>query len=140
MLTDGARPVDAFATLIGELSDDEMARLRRLASSAQWRDVPGRAYDTADVTYWEPCVRAFFIRIPPGGDIPRHHDEFIPGTTHHLVLETNDGCENWWVDTKGAERFVHMQRGNRYRVAREPLHWAFNRGSAPRVHLLVEFA
>lgn len=138
MLTEGARPVDTFATLIGRISDDDMEKLRELAATAQWRDVPGRLYDTADVCFWEPCSRAFFIRIPPGGGIPRHHDEFIPGTTHHLVVTTNDGAENWWVDTKGVERVVHLEEGCRYLVAREPLHWARNEGRTDRIHLLVE--
>jgi hypothetical protein len=139
LLTEGARPVDEFATHVATLSSDDMMRLRCLAETAPWRDVPGRSYDTADVTFWEPCSRAFFIRIPPCGSIPRHHDEFIPGSTHHLVLDTNEGCENGWVDTKGQERSMHMKAGERYLVAREPLHWAFNNGATDRIHLLVEF-
>jgi hypothetical protein len=139
MLTVGARAVARFAKLISAISDEDMRRLRCLALTARWRDVPGRAYDTADVRFWEPCARAFFIRIPPGGEIPRHHDDFIPGTTHHLVLDTNEGCENWWVDTRGHERCVHLEQGHRYKVERSPLHWAFNKGATPRVHLLVEF-
>lgn len=119
---------------------DDMRRLAEIARTAPWRDVPGRAYDTADVTFWEPCSRAFFIRIPPGGEIPRHHDDFIPHVTHHLVLKSNEGCENWWVDTRGHERVMHLSQGHRYLVAREPLHWAFNRGIEERIHLLVEFA
>ncbi len=138
MLTEGARPVDEFAELVGALSSDEMERLRSLAETAEWRDVMGRAYDTADVSFWEPCSRAFFIRMPPGGSIPRHHDEFIPGSTHHLVLDTNDGCENWWIDTQGVERMTHLAAGHRYKVAREPLHWALNKGATTRIHLLVE--
>lgn len=139
MMTEGARAVDVFAEHIATLTDEDMRRLQCLADTASWRDVTGRNYDTADVKFWEPCSRAFFIRIRPGGDIPRHHDEFIPGVTHHLVLKTNPGCENWWVDTKGADRCIHMEAGKRYRVAREPLHWAFNKGSEARIHLLVEW-
>ncbi len=139
MLTEGARAVDVFATVIGRLSNADMERLSALCDGAMWRDVQGRNYDTADVAFWEPCSRAFFIRIPPGGDIPRHHDEFIPGTTHHLVLATNEGCENWWVDTQGRERSAHLMQGWRYAVERSPLHWAFNRGDTARIHLLVEW-
>lgn len=138
-MTVGARPVDDFATLLDQISSEDMQRLNCLAQTAPWREVPGRAYDTADVRFWEPCSRAFFIRIPAGGEIPRHHDDFIPNLTHHLVLQTNEGCENWWIDTQGKERSIHLEQGNRYRVAREPLHWAFNRGENERIHLLVEF-
>lgn len=138
MKTEGARAVDVFATHISALTAAEMMRLKCLADTATWRDIPSRSYDTADVCFWEPCSRAFFIRIPPGGEIPRHHDDFIPGITHHLVLETNEGCQNWWIDRKGRERSMHLAKGHRYLVAREPLHWAFNRGTEPRIHLLVE--
>ncbi len=139
MMTEGARPVDEFATDLGLIRDIDVQRLDELAAKAPWREVTGRNYDTADVTFWEPCTRAFFIRIPPGGDIPRHHDEFIPNRTEHLVLATNDGCENWWVDTKGNERVTHLAQGHRYLVERSPLHWAFNHGNTDRIHLLVEF-
>ena len=54
------------------------------------------------------------------------------------MLETNERCENWWIDTKGRERCVHLSRGVRYQVERTPLHWAFNRGTESRIHLLVE--
>jgi hypothetical protein len=139
MMTDGARAVNVFAHELGPLTDDEMRDLAALAEGAQWREVSGRAYDTADVHFWQPCSRAFFIRIRAGGEVPRHHDDFIPGETHHLVLDTNEGCENWWVDCSGNERCLHMARGMRYRVERSPLHWAFNRGASPRIHLLVEW-
>lgn len=138
MMTAGARAVDRFATHLCEIPGAEMRLLAELAASAPWREIPGRAYDTADVKFWEPCSRAFFIRIPPRGEIPRHHDDFIPGSTHHLVLATNEGCENWWVDRRGRERCVHLRQGHRYLVERSPLHWAFNAGATDRIHLLVE--
>jgi hypothetical protein len=139
MQTEGAIPVDTFAELLGKLSLGDMAHLRGMVQNAQWREIPSRRYDTAEAQFWEPCQRAFFIRIPPGGNIPRHHDVFIPGATHHLVVQTNDRCLNGWIDTAGMERSVHMQAGYRYRVAREPLHWATNDGDTDRIHLLVEF-
>lgn len=139
MLTDGAIPTDTFATLVGKISSSQMEELRRMVARANWRDVTGRGYDTADTEFWEPCKRAFFIRMKPDGDIPRHHDAFIPGTTHHLVVSSNKGCANWWQDSQGNERQVHMKQGYRYQVERSPLHWAYNRGRSDRVHLLVEF-
>src|SRR5690348_191264 len=108
MQTEGARATDTFATLIGRIAPDQMTRLREMVLKANWREVPSRQYDTADVQFWEPCTRAFFIRIPPGGFIPRHHDVFIPGTTHHLVVQTNIKSQNWWVDTQGKERHMHL--------------------------------
>lgn len=140
MMTEGAIATDTFAELLGEISGAQMIQLRQMVESAPWREVPGRRYDTAEVKFWDECSRAFFIRIPPGGSIPRHHDVFIPGTTHHLVVETNEGCANCWLDTQGAERSVHMKQGHCYRVAREPLHWATNAGATERVHLLVEYS
>lgn len=128
-----------FATDLGPLTDIERAKLQRLYETAPWREVPLRHYDTADVTYWEPCSRAFFIRMRPGGEIHRHHDAFIPGTTHHLVLRTNEGCENWWVDEDGEERMLHLKQGHRYQVERSPMHWAYNKGQTDRIHLLVEY-
>lgn len=139
MLTEGAKATDTFATLLGEIPESQMEELRRMSARADWREVTGRNYDTADVTFWEPCKRAFFIRMKAGGDIPRHHDAFIPGTTHHLVVETNEHCHNWWKDSTGRERHIHMKAGYRYKVERSPLHWAFNVGKTDRVHLLVEF-
>lgn len=140
MLTEGARAVDRFATLIGKIPSSQMLQLNCMVQTASWREIPGRRYDAADVSFWEPCQRAFFIRIPPGGFIPRHHDVFIPGTTHHLVVQSNSGSWNSWVDTKGKERRVQMKQGNRYLVSREPLHWAENNGKTDRIHLLVEYA
>ncbi len=125
-----------FATHLRPLSEAEMVLLRQLVGTAQWREV--RAYNAAEVEFWEPCSRAFLVKIPAGGHIHRHHDKFITGTTHHLVIETNPGCLNWWADESG-EHSVHLEQGHRYRVERSPLHWAENKGATDRIHLLVEF-
>jgi Aspartyl/Asparaginyl beta-hydroxylase len=139
MLTEGAIATDMFARFVGSITDEQMSRLRCMVKVAPWRDVPGRSYDTADVGFWEPCNRAFLIRIYPGGSIPKHHDSFITGETHHFVIQSNDQCWNWWIDSLGIERKVQMTQGNRYSVSRTPLHWAENNGDADRIHLLVEF-
>lgn len=111
-----------------------------MSAKADWRAVTGRGYDTADVTgFWEPHKRAFFIRIPPRGSIPKHHDVFIEGITHHFVVKTNPKCGNGWIDTEGHERKMHLKSGHRYSVERTPLHWAWNHGNSDRIHLLVEF-
>ena len=139
MLTEGAIATDEFATLVGEIPHDQMLDLRLMALAADWREIQGRKYDTAEANFWEPCQRAFFIRIPPGGSIPRHHDVFIPGITHHLIVRSNFQSLNGWIDTQGKERTIHLAEGKRYTVSREPLHWATNNGHTDRIHLLVEY-
>lgn len=129
----------SFATWVGALSEDEMTRLQSLADKAKWRDIPLRSYDTADVTdFWEPCSRAFFVRIPPKGFIHRHSDEAIKGITHHLVLQTNPKAANWWLED-GQDCCIHLKAGCRYEVKRDPVHWATNDGDSDRIHLLVEY-
>lgn len=132
----------SFAELIGPLSGEEMTKLRRLAVKAQWQarfERDDRHYVTAEVTdFWEPCERAFFVLIPPGGFIHPHSDEAIKGITHHLVLSTNNDCSNGWIED-GQEKSCHLEEGKRYLVAREPVHWADNKGSTDRIHLLVEY-
>ncbi len=139
MQTAGAIATDVFATMIGKIPASHMLELRQMVRDANWREIPSRHYDTADVNFWEECQRAFFIRIPPNGFIPRHHDVFIPGTTHHLVVQSNPHSLNGWIDTKGNEQLMHLEEGHRYQVSREPLHWAANQGKTDRIHLLVEF-
>lgn len=130
----------SFAEALGSLSRRDMKRLHALAAQVKWRDLPGRKYLTAEVTdFWEPCNRAFFILVPPKADIHRHSDEAIKGITHHLVLQTNEKCLNWWIED-GQEQSVHLEAGKRYVVQREPIHWATNEGDTDRIHLLVEYA
>ena len=132
----------SFATLIGAVSAEDMAKLQQLANKAEWQeryDRPDRRYITAEVTdFWEPCERAFFVLIPPRGFIHRHSDEAIKGVTHHIVLSTNQGCTNGWLED-GEEKTCHLEAGKRYHVAREPVHWAENLGETDRIHLLVEY-
>lgn len=126
----------SFAEQAGTLSESEMDILHTLASRAQWRGI--RGYLTAEVSdFWEPCKRSFFVKIPPKGQIHRHSDS-VPGITHHLVLQTNPGCLNWWLED-GEERSIHLESGSRYVVQRDPVHWATNEGETDRIHLLVEY-
>ena len=127
----------SFATLVGELTDDEMIRLQRLAREARWRAV--RRYFTCEVTeFWERCHRAFFVLLPPRSAIERHSDAAIRDVTHHLVLQTNPKALNGWLED-GQERITHLEAGHRYIVEREPVHWATNDGVTDRIHLLVEY-
>jgi len=129
----------SFAEPVSGLSPIQMNALHRLASDAVWKTLPGRGYLTAEVTdFWEPCQRAFFIKVPPKAHIHRHSDEAIKGITHHLVVQTNPGCLNWWIED-GEERSIHLKAGERYIVQREPVHWATNDGETDRIHLLVEY-
>ncbi len=131
----------SFATLVCKLSKPDMRRLRGLADTAEWREISSenRSYQTAEVTdFWEPCRRAFFILIPPGGLIHRHSDEAIKGITHHLVLQSNVNCWNGWLED-GKDRQCHLKTGYRYVVQRDPVHWATNEGRKDRIHLLVEY-
>jgi hypothetical protein len=128
-----------FAERVSSLTTGEMAGLRQLAARAKWRDLPGRQYRTAEVSdYWEPCDRVFFVLLPPRAEIHRHNDEAIKGITHHLVLQTNPQCLNWWLED-GQERSCHLEAGSRYAVHRAPVHWATNEGETDRIHLLVEY-
>lgn len=129
-----------FAKLIGKVSKREMGLLADLAANAEWRhrSLPDREFYTAQVQFWEPCDRAFFLKIPPNGFIHRHKDEAIQARVEHLVLTTNDQCENCWLD--GTEQSIHMKQGYRYEVRNQHIeHWAFNRGETDRIHLIVEF-
>lgn len=127
-----------FAQAVGRLSHDEMLMLSVLAHEVRWKSYPDRAYRTAEVTeFWEPCQRSFFVLLPPKCSITRHTDS-VPGITHHLVLQTNPGCLNWWMED-GQEKNCHMEQGARYIVQRDPVHWATNYGDTDRIHLLVEY-
>ncbi len=129
-----------FAQPLGPIPRPYLGKLAELVRTAKWREVPGRQYDTADVEFWKPCDRAFLIRIPPKGNIHRHHDAFIKGTTHHYVIQTNEGCLNWWIADDGSEQSCHMKQGYRYEVQRAPMHWAENKGYTDMIHRLVEYA
>ena len=131
---------NGFAKLVREIPADEMRALSDLARTATWRHryQPDRDYYTSEVyNFWEPCDRAFLLLLPPGGIVHRHNDELIKGITHHLVISTNDQCENWWHD--GEDKSMHMKLATVYEVERKPAHWSFNKGLTDRVHLLVEY-
>lgn len=130
-----------FAKLIGPISAGDMERLAELARHASWRPrkVPNRDFYTASTSFWEPCDRAFFLKIQPGGFVHRHKDAAIKARVEHLVLCTNDQCENWWLD--GTEQSIHLEQGYRYEVRNQDIeHWSFNKGETDRIHLIVEFA
>lgn len=130
-----------FAREIGKLTKKEMTQLADMADKAEWRirNTPAdRNFLTAAVQHWEPCERAFFLKIPPGGFVHRHKDESITARVNHLVLSTNEHCQNFWQDE--VEQSLHMKQGYRYEVRNQDIeHWSVNRGQTDRVHLIVEY-
>jgi hypothetical protein len=102
-----------------------------------WEIVEGRDYQTVDTAALGTLVRAFLLRLPPGGRLHRHKDAGDV-ETYHVVLETNPQALNWWADETG-EHSQHLQAGKLYRVNRLLEHWATNDGATPRTHLLLEF-
>lgn len=128
--------------------DDYASALELLACVASWKQPAGRAYFVAPVRADDhPLLRgyrrAFFIRVPPGGNVHRHTDDSASSVfdTDHIVVETNDLAIIGWCDPdSGTEREVHLTLGHRYRVVdRGVVHWAENRGDTDRTHLLIEY-
>lgn len=113
-----------------------------------WEVVPNRDYQTSDVSeeirgliggfLGASLVRAFYLRLPPGGKLHRHRDAGDV-VTFHWVIETNPQAVNWWVDMEGRECCEHLEPGC-YLADRTLEHWAVNDGATPRTHLLLEFA
>lgn len=127
--------------------DDLEAARGLLATVQAWKQPPGRTYWTGEVALISPLVtgaaRAFFLKIPPKTEIYRHRDPrevWEHFDTDHVVVATNDGARNCWLDAQGVEREQHLQLGHRYRVIdRGAVHWARNDGDTDRVHLLIEY-
>ncbi len=129
-----------FAKRLGSISASEMRWLTDKLETVEWRHrhLPDRDFYTASIfDFWEPCDRAFFLKIKPGGMVHRHTDPLINGETHHFVVSTNPECENFWHD--GADHSMHMKQATRYAVDRKREHWASNQGTSDRVHLIVEY-
>lgn len=129
----------AFILCESTVSRAELGVYQRILEGAQWKVAPGRDYQTADVTAELPGVkRAFFVKLPPGGWMHWHVDAG-DCRTDHIVMSSNDLCENAWQADDGSEHATRMLEGHRYSVNRTIPHAAFNRGATDRVHLLVEF-
>ncbi len=128
-----------FVLSCREVSETELGVYRRILDGARWKVAAGREYQTADVTEHVPGTRrAFFVKLPPGGSMHWHVDAG-DCQTDHIVMTTNPGCENAWLDDAGREQVTHMLPGHRYSVDRTVWHSACNKGDADRVHLLVEY-
>lgn len=126
-----------FATAIGRVEKEEMARFTELLAGVTWKVAAGRDYQTADVTGLIPGYsRALFLKLPPGGVLHWHSDAGDV-ETEHVVLLTNRKSRNLWKH-EGVEGSDHMAVGMRYKVDRTLLHAAENLGKSDRVHLLLE--
>jgi hypothetical protein len=125
----------SFVLSCRKVSDTELGVYRRILDSVTWKSAPGRDYQTADVTDQVPGTkRAFFVRLPFGGWMHWHVDAG-DCQTDHIVMSTNDECENKWLDESGTQS-IHMREGHRYSVDRTVMHAAFNGGMSERIHLL----
>lgn len=71
------------------------------------------------------------ITLEAGKEIKTHTDK-KHGNCIHLVLRTNDKCENTW----GNETY-HMKQGYIYEVNQGEPHSAVNAGETDRSHLMV---
>jgi aspartyl/asparaginyl beta-hydroxylase (cupin superfamily) len=90
--------------------------------------------DRWPVDIWQS---AFFLNIPPGGQVHKHVDEAHPWNTYHIVLLTNDQCINRvWEGER--EHDFRLQPNGIYRIDRSIPHESFNHGETERIHLLME--
>ena len=135
-----------FATEL-EGRDDHAAGKALLDRVTHWNQPQGRLYFMAPLRPNEHpllggCMRAYFLKVEPGGHIHRHTDTASTiCETHLIVVETNDRCFVCWREPKGMERFMHLALGKRYRMNdRGLVHWAINGGDTDRVHLVIDYA
>jgi len=98
------------------------------------RDEPDREYSTM----WPKGLdlpwktgRVFFIKIPPGGYIHKHKDDY---TLRYIIpICTNLGATTFI----GNERF-HLEVGKVYSMDNTKEHWCINNGKTDRIHLCVD--
>jgi aspartyl/asparaginyl beta-hydroxylase (cupin superfamily) len=127
-----------FVLSCRKVSETELGVYRRILDGARWKVAAGREYQTADVTEHVPGTRrAFFVKLPPGGSMHWHTDAG-DCQTDHIVMTSNEGCSNDWLDESGTKS-MHMLDGHRYSVDRTVMHAARNEGQTDRIHLLVEY-
>lgn len=126
--------------------DDHAAALELLASVDHWHQPTGRKYFTGPLRLdqhplLKGAVRAFFLKIEPGGHIHRHVDSASAlRVTDLIVVSTNDACWTSWKDEAGEEHSMHLELGHRYRMQDRGLeHWAVNFGDTDRAHLVIEY-
>jgi hypothetical protein len=85
------------------------------------------------------CEFCRFIKLPPGGFIPRHSDnggrhEGI--SVYHAVLKTNEDCIS--VSYVEPVQKIHLPINTLWLFDTWPEHESFNNGNTDRVHLVID--
>ena len=126
----------------GQIDKETRKALINLANSGTWKTVKGsgRDYLTCFVTDevkdffdWQEWHSAFFLKIPPGGEVHRHTDVEHPWNTYHVVVCTNDDCISF-----SSGNPYHLEVGDIYSIDRSIEHYSVNKGKTDRIHLLAE--
>lgn len=126
--------------------------IRFVTVGAGWDGTAGKAVETK--LFSEPLTNAcmkvaqeiadvvggvlnhvVLIMLPPGCKVLKHIDSFPLTKIHrcHVPIITNDQCEFTLVTTK-----VAMEVGSSYEINNQLPHDAENKGTTPRIHLLVD--
>jgi hypothetical protein len=123
----------------GIISDDALAELQTTLCQVKWET------HISKVTSHQaaPCPvlpdelkslgeAATFIRLPPGGNLYRHHDD---GEGHMIPIETNDDCLS--LSYRDGKREQHLEVGKIYHCDRTIDHESLNNGKTNRTHLVI---
>lgn len=111
----------------------------------KWKIIKGPNSDYQTSDYVGPDLFrlkfdfARFIKIPPGGFIPRHSDnggrkEGI--NVYHAVIRTNDICLNLSYITPIQE--IHLPVNTLWIFDTLPEHASYNDGKTDRIHLVID--
>lgn len=140
--------------LVAEVSQETVSRLRALVDErAKWKDVVGEGVffrtwhgvkghlrqitELKELWAEDTWREAFFLRIPPGGNVHRHVDADKSFETFHVPIETTPEAISFMhPDTRDVP--YHLDVGFAYRVNRSVEHSSINPGSGNRTHLLME--
>lgn len=121
------------------------AELAALVEHAQWKIVPGRAYQTWHCldhlretrNLFERWHDAFMLKLPPEGRLHPHVDSAERYDSFHVVVATNQRAFNCF-DVGDGPFSTHMDQWGVYRFNRQVPHWAVNGGKTDRIHLICE--
>ena len=128
---------------IGVVPPQVVNRLLEISSDACWKEIKGSGRDyltsfteiekAKDLLPWTEWQNAFFLKIPPDGQIHKHIDTDRNWQTYHVVVQTNDGCISY---VEGQP--FYLETGGIYSIDRSLEHHSINSGSTDRIHLLAE--
>lgn len=122
---------------IQNISLSQLEVYQKLLDHAKWSIVesPDRRFYTYMMDDFPHAKRAFFLKIPPGGQVHRHTDTARPYKTFHVPIQTNSDC---WNATYNPDTHNHLEVGKVYEINRQIEHASFNMGTTDRIHLLIE--